>query len=243
MVPQSSPFPGMNPFLEQHWSDVHTRLITYICDAIATDLPMDLLIRAEERVSIIGGGPARPERSTVVPLAEPEVVLVEPMTERWIEIREGARLVTVIEVLSPNNKRDEGRAAYRLKQRDYLTALVNLVEIDLLRGGLPTVAVDLSRLRPTSGTAYTVCVSRAAVAGQREVYRSPLQLRLPAIRVPLRATDPDAALDLQPLIDRCYSAGRYWLADRDALQPALPADEATWVAAQLRAAGFDAGRT
>lgn len=165
MVPQSSPFPGMNPFLEQHWSDVHTRLITYICDALATDLPMDLIIRAEERASVSSDEPARPERSTAVPLAEPEVVLVEPMTERWIEIREGARLVTVIEVLSPSNKRDEGRAAYRLKQRDYLTALVNLVEIDLLRGGQPTVAVDVSRLRPTSGTAYTVCVSRAAVAG------------------------------------------------------------------------------
>jgi hypothetical protein len=36
----------------------------------------------------------------------------------------------------------------------------------------------------------------------------PLRQRLPAIRVPLRRTDPDAALDLQVLIEQCYERGR-----------------------------------
>jgi Protein of unknown function (DUF4058) len=37
----------------------------------------------------------------------------------------------------------------------------------------------------------------------------PLRQCLPAIRVPLRRTDPDAALDLQVLVDQCYERGRY----------------------------------
>ena len=27
-----SPFPGMDPYLESHWRDVHARLIVYISD-------------------------------------------------------------------------------------------------------------------------------------------------------------------------------------------------------------------
>ena len=37
-----SPFPGMNPYLEQHWRDVHARLITYASDAIQAQLPPGL---------------------------------------------------------------------------------------------------------------------------------------------------------------------------------------------------------
>ena len=31
-----SPFPGMNPYLEQFWGDIHHRFITYCSDAIQT---------------------------------------------------------------------------------------------------------------------------------------------------------------------------------------------------------------
>ena len=34
-----SPFPGMDPYLEQFWGDVHHRLITYTCDALQRHLP------------------------------------------------------------------------------------------------------------------------------------------------------------------------------------------------------------
>ena len=45
MISQNNPFPGMNPWLEPHWSDVHTRLIAYIIDALSPELPMDLSAR------------------------------------------------------------------------------------------------------------------------------------------------------------------------------------------------------
>ncbi len=48
----NSPFPGMDPFLELHWGDVHARVITYLCDALQPSLPGDLRARIEERVFV-----------------------------------------------------------------------------------------------------------------------------------------------------------------------------------------------
>src|SRR3954454_5777316 len=47
-----SPFPGMDPYLEQHWEDVHTRLIGYIADALQPQLSEDLIARMEEKVYV-----------------------------------------------------------------------------------------------------------------------------------------------------------------------------------------------
>jgi len=65
----------------------------------------------------------------------------EEHREAFIEIYEaspGQRLVTSIEVLSPSNKRPstEGWELYQRKRQSLLLGNVNLVEIDLLRGGL-----------------------------------------------------------------------------------------------------------
>ena len=49
-----SPFPGMDPYLEAHWRDVHARLIIYASDALQGVLPHPLRARVEER---IGGTP------------------------------------------------------------------------------------------------------------------------------------------------------------------------------------------
>jgi Protein of unknown function (DUF4058) len=48
----ASPFPGMDPYLEQHWGDVHHRFITYASDQLAKVLPRDLRARVEERVFV-----------------------------------------------------------------------------------------------------------------------------------------------------------------------------------------------
>jgi Protein of unknown function (DUF4058) len=47
-----SPFPGMDPYLERHWGDVHQALITYIRDQLQASLPADLRARMQERVYI-----------------------------------------------------------------------------------------------------------------------------------------------------------------------------------------------
>ena len=50
----SSPFPGMDPYLEPFWRDVHHRLVTYSCDQIQSQLPPELRARMEERVFVTG---------------------------------------------------------------------------------------------------------------------------------------------------------------------------------------------
>jgi len=48
MISYHNPFPGMNPFLEHRWSDVHTRLIGYIGDELARGgLPQGLRARTK----------------------------------------------------------------------------------------------------------------------------------------------------------------------------------------------------
>src|SRR5687768_7071500 len=45
-----SPFPGMDPYLEARWSDVHSKLIAYIGEALQPGLLPDLRARSDERV-------------------------------------------------------------------------------------------------------------------------------------------------------------------------------------------------
>jgi hypothetical protein len=48
----NSPFPGMDPYLERHWGDVHHAVITYVRDWLQSRLPIDLRARMQERVYI-----------------------------------------------------------------------------------------------------------------------------------------------------------------------------------------------
>ncbi len=261
MPSTKNPFPGMNPFLEDYWHDVHVSLIGSIQEVLTQCLPLDLHIRPKKaedsedrpqayRVDVAltenwkqGIPPIwKPEQNEVggVSVAEPELIKSEPLPERWIEISTAkGKLVTAIEIISPSNKTGDGRTRYRQKQRDYLHSGVNLVEIDLLRSGSHVVSVPCEDLRPADDTRFIVCAHRAARPGWHEVYRCPLKNRLPVIRIPLRATDRDVPLDLQPLVDRCYELGRYWQEDcQNNPLPPFPEGEAGWVAEQLKAAGL-----
>jgi hypothetical protein len=45
-------FPGMDPYLERQWGDVHQRMITYICDSAQSRLRPYLRARMHERIYI-----------------------------------------------------------------------------------------------------------------------------------------------------------------------------------------------
>ncbi len=257
MPAPSNPFPGMNPFLQESWNDVHTMLIGYIRDALSEVLPADLVARAEEQVALEEDGerarfrradvaliepwsagstfpPSCPEGGAPA-VAEPLVFHEELVNERWVEVQNAhGLLITVIEVLSPWNKTKEGATDYRARQRRFLAAGVNLVEIDLIRGGRHVLAIRRDRFELPPGTCHLVCATRMTGAEhlRQEVYRCPLRAPLPAVRVPLRRNEADVTLALQPLVDRCYRTGRYWLTERAApkLQPpAADAGEAAWI--------------
>lgn len=265
MRQKENPFPGLNPFFESQWSDVHSALIILLRNSLGENLPEDLRVRSEERIILSEPcgrdrfnradlAVTEPWRTGLPPVwsldgepaggvtvAEPEIVLEVPHVERWLEIRTAdGRIVTVIEVLSPSNKLGEGADDYRRKQRDILDSRVNLVEIDLLRRGRHVVAVSSENVKTVQGTCGLICVSRSVSPGRRELYYCPLRERLPAIRIPLRSTDPDAAVDLQPLIDNIHRTGRYWqIPDPPGPQPPLLPDEEAWVTERLKAAGWE----
>jgi len=44
----ASPFPGMDPYLESHWRDIHARLVIYACDALQGVLPSALRARVDQ---------------------------------------------------------------------------------------------------------------------------------------------------------------------------------------------------
>jgi hypothetical protein len=199
----NSPFPGMDPYLEQSWGDVHSRLITYASDQLNEQLPRDLRCRVEERVLVEPGAD------------EPMLLSVasEPATETYIEIIDlatGRAVVTVIEFLGLANKTPGlGQRLYHKKQREIQRSRVNLVEIDLLRDGKRIQACRESVIPFRARTPYRACVRRASKPKQFEYYPISLRERLPNLRIPLRATDADVVLRLQPLIEQCYRLGRY----------------------------------
>ena len=57
-----SPFPGMNPYLEQYWGDIHQRLIIYSSDALQKQLPGDL--RARVNRARVTSSPRMESRAT-----------------------------------------------------------------------------------------------------------------------------------------------------------------------------------
>lgn len=260
---RDNPFPGMNPFLERHWSDVHANLISYIRDALAENLPPGLKARSEERVVLQQAGEkleslradvavveswkrgipprwnADAEPTCGIVAAAPQIVLMADETDRWIKITDAqGELVTVIEVLSPANKGTD-RADYIERRDTYIRARVNLVEIDLLRDGRHSLAAPLDSIDRPAGTSYLCCVYRAPSTTKLEVYATSLREPLPNLSIPLRRTDKDVVLALQPLVDRCHRMGGYWDADyRNVPAPPLPEEESAWVNERLQAAGL-----
>lgn len=250
------PFPGMDPWLEHPaiWPGVHQRLITYISDAIQPRLGPRYYVDIGERVYLELAdrsvypdlvmvethprGRVGPAVGTLQADAPVRVHVAEQveLREPFLEVREthrGERVVAVIEVLSPANKRPgAGREVYQRKQADVLASDAHLVEVDLLRGGEPSVA-----LPPGAGpaSAYRVVVSRGSDRSAREVYPFGVQDRLPRVGLPLLPPDPDAVLDLPAVLEQVWERGAYAqrLSYEQEPLPPLGASEAAWARERL----------
>ncbi len=223
-----SPFPGMDPYIEDQglWPDFHSKLVNYIQEAVVDRLPPGYDARIDQRIRLVeaddGGyrdvlpdvavlrdddAPAGRGRgdggvATLEPVAVALPVALVEEREAWIEIRTrpDRALVTVIEVLSPSNKRGN----YTSKRQDLIRQDVNLVELDLLIGGdrLPVVG------RLPAGDYYAL-VSRADRRPACDAYAWSVRRPLPTIPIPLRPPDPDVPLDLAAVARTAYDRGRY----------------------------------
>lgn len=257
-----NPFPGLNPYMERRWGDVHVKLTALIAMELGTELPQNYSAIGEQQVDVKGGESKRyspdvmlvdeswkqglppvwkPDSTGGSTAPEPLIVEVGAPPERWVEIRhDDGDLVTVIEVISPTN-RGSGRLEFESKRKDYIAAGVSVVEIDLLRAGKRLIDLgDKSFIqRFGKDEATTVCTIRSGFPSRREVYLCPLREPLKSVRIPLRHPDPDVVLNLQQLVNRVYITGRYWKLDfTKPLDPPLNDEDQAWANERLQAAGL-----
>jgi hypothetical protein len=257
------PFPGMDPYLEVHWLDVHASLVVYARDQLSEKLPAGLAARVEEYVAVESDD-ARPRRrspdvqireepsgvhptagGTVAMLDADEDVLLLPVDSdpptqrelRIIDVTDRNRLVTAIEFLSVTNK-TTGRRDYCEKQRQLLEVGVNLVEIDLIRSGSWVLVPSENDIPPRWHSPYKISVFRTVPVEANWYYAASFKRRLPSIQIPLRPEDHLVRLELQPLIDRAYDMAGYAALDytREPIPPLSPTD-AQWVDEWLKQQG------
>jgi hypothetical protein len=194
----ASPFPGMDPYLENEslWPGFHHQLIACLYQVL---LP-GLVDRYKARVG---------QRRYTIEQALFTSVVREEHHEEYVEIRSRGenRLVTLLEATGPANKATAaGRAAYLAKRREGRAAGANLVEIDLVLQGKPTLDYSRDGLPDWD---YAVTVTRANQPDRFEIYKATLRERLPRFRLPLAGDDRDTVVDLQGAFTRSYDQGSF----------------------------------
>lgn len=256
----STPFPGMDPYLERPdlWPNVHNSLIIAIRDELAPRLrpryyiavaertvrpaPDELAFVARPDVAVVSTSVPAPEQATARESDRTGVVTVElPMPddirEIWLEVRETAtnRVITVLEILSPTNKlAGEGRRQYEYKRLSLLGTRTHLVEVDLLRAGEP-----MPMWGYTQPTDYRILVSRAERRPRADLFPFSVRQPIPVFRLPLQQADEEPEVELNRLLHELYDRAGYDLRidyRGDPVPPLAEAD-ASWADALLRAAG------
>lgn len=244
-----SPFPGMNPYFEQaaYWLDFHTEFLSALRRLLAPRIGPKYIVQLEEHMYIHDLPPEPRRRVGTADLslartgsggiaaagvglleAPAEIRLPEQEVEEvpYLEVRDrlGRELVTVIELLSPSNKRaGEDREAYLAKRRELLRTPTHLVEIDLLRGWTPMPQEG----RPECE--YSVMVSRAERRPAADFWPIRLRDRLPIIPIPLRPPDDAVPVDLQEVLHRAYDGPGYeHFIYNGSPEPPLSSNDAAW---------------
>jgi hypothetical protein len=250
-----SPFPGMDPYLEAPsiWPDVHTSLMSIFREQLTPLLAPKYLAELETQVvidrvdddpqvvlpdvsvtkpDVSGGAPSAMAVAAPAPV-EARVPMDIPtrLVSVYIRLRETARLVAVIELLSPVNKRrGKGREEYLEKRRTFLTSPVHLIEIDLLRS-YPRMPFD----DPLPAAHYLVMVCKAGERPRSSVWPIIVRQPLPTIPIPLLLPDPPVPLDLGQALRTAYERARYDLRvdyHKPPIPPLSPVD-AAWAAPLL----------
>lgn len=224
----ASPFPSMDPFLEDPtlFPDFHFEMIGAIREQLAAKLEPDFFVHVEQRVYITEPDierkqiviadvtivtPPQPSlRSTMTVPTVTTPTLLEPLydtevREHYIEIYDSRNreVVTTIELLSPFDKNPHatGYDVFQRKRNSIMASHVHWVEIDLLREG--------ERQRELTDNDYYALLKRGHRVRPYEVWFFDLRDLMPTIAVPLRPSHPDAALELQKAFESAYARARY----------------------------------
>ena len=258
-----SPFPGMDPYLEQptFWSSFHSRLIVAIADTLSPQLRPRYFVEVETRTyndtpdgellvgipdAVVLAGVAQRSSQPSAPVStssvaggadQPQTVTL-PMPveikERYLEVREvGSNAVIAVIEVLSPKNKRKG------KGRTVYEAKRQTV----LGSASHLIEIDLLRSDPpmpmqgaTHLAHYHVLVSRAEQRPQAELYAATVRDPLPEFPVPLKAADEAVLVNLQAIFAGMYERASYDLRI-DYSQPPLPtfsdADQ-DWIASLLR---------
>ena len=248
---QRPQFPGMNPYLEHPalWPEMHTYLLVCLARKLNTQVIPKYRAAVDQRVyedTVLVGIPdttvfrkfadAKASNETATAVAsKPErvaVPMLEEVKEIFLEIREvdTRRVITVVELLSPSNKRPgEGRKQYLEKRQRVLSSQTHFVEIDLLRTGEP-MPIEGGRKSD-----YQVLVSRSQERPAAERYPFNLRDPIPCFYLPLQAGDEEPVIDLgQLILQACDEAAIDLSIDySQPPSPALMEEDSAWLKSLL----------
>ena len=246
----SSPFPGMDPYLEQSafWSSFHSRLIVAIADALAPQLLPKYYIEVETRTysdgdeDLMVGIPDgvvyqsnAPQQASVPSIGmtatqiRPQKVMLpilsEDVKERYLEVRETETnlVIVVIEVISPKNKRSgSGRTAFEYKRENVLKSQTHWVEIDLLRSGKP-----MAMKGNIGAIDYRILISRSDQRPVADLYGFTLRDTIPVFPLPLKQMTESVSVDLQEIFMGIYDRAGYQvrLNYRDPIPPPMISEQ------------------
>lgn len=228
-----SPFPGMNPYLEypDRWPTVHNRLIVGLADFLTPLLLPKYQVDIDKRVyevsdlnTLLVGRPdvtvqqSRSPRQSIssdnssgiavtakAPLSV-RLAMPQEVREAYLEVKEVAtqKVVVAIEILSPTNKRGEGRQKYEVKRQKVLNSQTHLVEIDLLSQGEP-----LPLAEGAVESDYRILVSRWESRPMADLYPFNLPEPIPVFPLPLSRDEQEPMIDLQTLLHQVYDRSGY----------------------------------
>jgi hypothetical protein len=246
----------VDPYLENPdlWPDVHNRLIAALGDELSPRLRPSYYVALEERtyldepgelvlvgrpdLTVIdrerrGAEPGSTQSLTPTPV-EVELPIGAQVRETFLEVRttiEGD-VVTVVELLSPGNKRSgTGRRVYLDKRELILSTHTSLVELDLLRVGEPM---------PTLGTRvrsdYSILVSRGYRRPKADLIPFGVRDPIPPFPLPLRRGENELTVELGSVLHALYDRASYDLRIdyRKEPVPPLASDDADWAKALVR---------
>jgi hypothetical protein len=209
-----SPFPGIDPYLQPFWGDVHHSLVVYLADELNQSLPQHCRASLDRRENF---HPRDPYHES------------DPFRQYFIEIVDrwtNTAAVALIEVLIPINKMPgHGREQFKKMQSDRRGAKVNRIVLDLIRGGERVFEPPIG-LRDRTG--YFVVTYPGDRPHESNILAIDLRDPLPVIGVPLRPGEPEVPVALQPLMDRVYRSGRFPIDYRIPPEPPLEGDDAVW---------------
>jgi hypothetical protein len=229
-----SPFPGMNPYLEQEdvWRDFYRCFIVTASAKFQIQLPPGFYARIDLHEYYYGStdclNSPQPDAVVNAKTNGPSAVrlsMTDCVRESYFQIHQvkDHEPVTAIKLLGPSIKLPgPHRDQYLVHRNKILRDSINFVEIDLLRGGNRLPGDDA----PHSD--YSVMVSRWQERPLATVWPIHLRQALPTIPVPLAEGVPDAQLDLQAVVNRVWDGGRYdyWIYQHPPDVPLAPEDAA-----------------